>query len=189
MYLTKTLQALACTAAMALGVGAASAGTISFTGGNDGSSDGASLSCSVTGILNAGGCSVTLNGSGLGVRGGLVDTQPGQVDGLGGTESITISFAQEMVWSNISFSRWDNNDNALLEADGGVSVNYGGNNRSLNLPNVVSRSLTITAIQSLPTDDFRIRSIDVAPVPLPAAGGFLLAGLGGLAFLRRRKKA
>lgn len=36
-------------------------------------------------------------------------------------------------------------------------------------------------------DDMAIR-IDIAPVPLPAAGLLLLAGLGGLAALKRRKK-
>ncbi|MEM6635296.1 MAG: VPLPA-CTERM sorting domain-containing protein [Pseudomonadota bacterium] len=38
------------------------------------------------------------------------------------------------------------------------------------------------------TDSFRISRIEVAPVPLPAAGWMLLAGLGGLAGLRRRRK-
>lgn len=38
-------------------------------------------------------------------------------------------------------------------------------------------------------DGFDIDSIAIAPVPLPAAGLMLLGGLGGLAALRRRKKA
>lgn len=37
-------------------------------------------------------------------------------------------------------------------------------------------------------DDMVVR-IDVAPVPVPAAGFLLIAGLGGLAALKRRKKA
>lgn len=40
-------------------------------------------------------------------------------------------------------------------------------------------------------DGFDVDSVKVtiAPVPIPAAGGFLLAGLGGLALMRRRKSA
>ena len=37
-------------------------------------------------------------------------------------------------------------------------------------------------------DRYRIDSVSVAPVPLPAAGLLMVAGLGGLAALRRRKK-
>ncbi|MEO9576479.1 MAG: VPLPA-CTERM sorting domain-containing protein [Tateyamaria sp.] len=39
------------------------------------------------------------------------------------------------------------------------------------------------------TPEFFIASIHTTPVPLPAAGWMLLAGVGGLAAMRRRKKA
>ena len=39
------------------------------------------------------------------------------------------------------------------------------------------------------TDGFDVDSVAIAPVPVPAAGAMLLAGLGGLAALRRRKNA
>lgn len=38
-------------------------------------------------------------------------------------------------------------------------------------------------------DGFDVAKIGVAPIPVPAAGLLLLGGLGGLAALRRRKKA
>ena len=37
--------------------------------------------------------------------------------------------------------------------------------------------------------DGTLASISIAPVPVPAAGAMLLAGIGGLAALRRRRKA
>lgn len=40
-----------------------------------------------------------------------------------------------------------------------------------------------------PGDKFDIDAIGVSPVPLPAAGLMLIAGLGGLAALKRRRKA
>jgi hypothetical protein len=41
---------------------------------------------------------------------------------------------------------------------------------------------------SLDLADGVLGSVSIAPVPVPAAGGLLLAGLGGIAALRRRKK-
>ncbi|MEL6952299.1 MAG: VPLPA-CTERM sorting domain-containing protein [Pseudomonadota bacterium] len=195
MTIRKKMAGLGLAIGMAFGASSASAAVVDFTGSGTGAADGASLSCSTTGFLNLGGCSVTFNSAGLGVQGGLIDTQGDELDGFGGTESITISFAQNMVWSNITFGLWDSGDDALLQADSGPALSYGGNNPSLDLPNVVSSSLTITAVDSLngffsnKRDDFTIASIEVAPVPLPAAGFMLLAGLGGLYAMRRRQKA
>lgn len=39
------------------------------------------------------------------------------------------------------------------------------------------------------TDGFDVDSVSIAPVPVPAAGVLMLAGLGGFAALRRRKNA
>lgn len=38
-------------------------------------------------------------------------------------------------------------------------------------------------------DGYDVSKVSIAPVPLPAGGLMLLGGLGGLAALRRRKKA
>lgn len=201
MTIKKKIAGLGLAVGMAFGASAASAAVVDFTGFGDGSGAGASLSCSVTGLGNIGGCSVTLNSGGLGVQGGVVDTQGGQLDGFavfpGATESITISFGRSVKWSNITFGHWDRGDDALLQADSGPAVSYGGNNPSFDLPDIVSSSLTITAEDGdfsffgIPAgrDDFTIASVTVAPVPLPAAGFMLLAGLGGLYAMRRRQTA
>lgn len=50
--------------------------------------------------------------------------------------------------------------------------------------------VTLDEFPSSPSGDgFDVDFISVAPVPLPAAGLMLLAGVGGLAAMRRRKKA
>lgn len=198
---TKRLFAsLGLAAGLALSSGAAQAATIDFTGGNTGAAQGVSTSCEALGIFNAS-CSVTYNNAGLGVDGNP-DFQPGQIDGspIFSSERLTLSFAQDMVWNNITFGRWDNNDDARLTFDGGT-FQYTGNNPVVDLGGAVSSFLTVTAYGnplggdcagffcSSGNDSFTVASIDVAPVPLPAAGGFLLAGLGGLALMRRRKRA
>lgn len=203
MNLTKSLQALACATAMAMGAGAASAVPVSFTHYNDGASSGAMLSCGATGQLNRS-CSVTTGQWGLGVN-GRPDAQSHLIDGrpVGSAERLTISFAADMIWNSITFGYWDHNDDVTLVTDDGTSFWYNGNSRTVDLGGAISSSLSIIARGTRydcngyiscnsvygGNDEFSVKKIDVAPVPLPAAGGMLLAGLGAFAFMRRRKKA
>ncbi|MCU4653348.1 VPLPA-CTERM sorting domain-containing protein [Roseibacterium sp. SDUM158016] len=199
MYRNLKKLVLACVGAVMLSGGAASATVIDFTGGGTGAGSGVSLSCDAFGIFNSG-CSVTYNNAGLGVNGNP-DTQPDQIDGspIFSSERITLSFAQDMRWNNITFGRWDRNDDARLEADNGLSVQYTGNSPVVDLGGYVSSRLTVIAYGDIRNDctflclggndSFTVASIDVAPVPLPAAGWLLLAGIGGLAVARSRKKA
>lgn len=195
---------LALFSAAVLNVGSASAIVVDFTGGGTGAGSGVSLSCAATGIFNYGGCSVTHNAAGLGVN-GRPDTQPGQIDGspIFSAERLTLSFAQDMVWNTITMGLWDRNDDVRFERDGGVNLfSYAGNNPVVNLGGVVSRSLTVIAYGDIRNDcaylfclglkgddSFTVASLDVAPVPLPAAGWMLLAGIGGIAALRAGRRA
>ena len=204
MYLNRKLRAFACVSAIALSSGSASAAVIDFTNFGDGAGSGVSLSCAAFGIANYGGCSVTYNNAGLGVN-GRPDSAPDQVDGnpLFSSERITLSFAQDMVWNNITFGRWDSNDDARLSADG-ASVQYTGNGSSVDLGGYVSSYLTIAAygdvrndcssffscLRLRGNDSFTIASVDVSAVPVPASLPLVLGGLGMLGWAsRKRKKA
>lgn len=59
----------------------------------------------------------------------------------------------------------------------------------IKLVDVTLREFDIANGGTTSFDGFDVDSISVAPVPLPAAGVLLLAGLGGLAAVRRRKTA
>jgi hypothetical protein len=54
----------------------------------------------------------------------------------------------------------------------------------------VFNGVSIFAI-GVPTnsDQIRVSGLTVAPIPLPAAGWLLLAGVGGLVAMRRKKAA
>ncbi len=192
------MRVLACVAAAMLGASSASAAVISFAGGQTGAAQGVSTSCEALGIFNSS-CSVTYNNAGLGVDGNP-DLQPGQIDGspIFSSERLTLSFGHDVRWNNIKFGKWDNNDDARIEADGGLSFIYDGNSSLLGLNGYISSQLTVVAYGNIANDctffclggndSFPVKSIDVQAVPVPAAGFLLLAGLGGLAALRRKQK-
>ena len=191
--------------ALTVSAGAASAVTYDYTGGNT-NPGGPDLYCDAFGILNTG-CAVTYNADGLGVNGfgfgSIPDTTPDQIDGfpLGSSERLIIDFGVKTIWNGITFGRWDGVDDLRLIWDTGTLV-WGPNAPSfIDLGGVISKSLTVVAYGQPPAclfcswpdglgnDKFTVASIDVSAVPLPAAGWLLVAGLGGLAALRRKKAA
>lgn len=193
---------LATACAVVLSAGAANAAVIDFTGSKSGAGSGVSLSCAAFGIANYLGCNVTYNSAGLGVN-GSPDFQPDQVDGspIFSSERITLSFAQDMYWDNITFGRWDSNDDARLTAADGASLQYTGNAGSVGLGGYRSNSLTITAYGDVRNDcayrgcfwlagndSFTVASIDVNEVPVPAGLPLVLGGLGMLGWASRKKK-
>lgn len=136
---------------------------------------------------------------GFGILAGSGDSH--QVDGKGADEYLVFSFDRDVTLGKLSFSYADTGDRfALLHRDGAATVSdgsfainlLGGRLGDYALANGPISS--VFAVGAVGTNDaFKFRGLTVsfaepqpAPVPLPAAGFLLLAGLGALAAVRRR---
>lgn len=199
-------QRLAGAAALAAGLAMATAGgatTINFgTGGNGNAAGGSAgaltytTSCSATGIINYGGCAVTQTADGLGVN-GMPDTQPTQIDGfpIFSQETLTITFSWAVNLLDFSLGLLDRNDDLEWAINGGPFTHIGpglNNPIAVGLNYVTSFSVRASGqifADGLGNDDFTLASANVAPVPVPAAGLLLAGAVGGLAALRRKRKA
>lgn len=129
---------------------------------------------------------VTKNNEGLGVGEdfGIFGSISSDIDGLI-DDLITFTFSQAVDLSTMAFSLVDADDDFDLFIDG-VLVSEENNIASLAAGTFgIGTSFSIGA--DAITDDFRIASIEVSAVPLPASALLLLAGIGGLGALRRRK--
>lgn len=164
-----------------------------------------SLTCSVFGFSNTS-CTVEVTGSGIGIDGPgdiFNDDYPTEIDGspVFSGEVLKIDFGFDRVWDEITFGNWDNNDDVSLTWNGD-STFYPGNNGTVSLGGVQSSFLYVEAfgqgfcvdnpsflcLSPFGNDQFTVAEVKVSSVPLPAAGWMLLAGLGGLAAMRRRNK-
>lgn len=196
----------AAVALSALLAGGAQAATYNLdgSGGNLGSSSvftaagGPAMSATAGyGIVGLGVTSSLVQGSnGLGVT-HVLDTNAGQVDGspLGTSEYVTFNFGWAVKLLSFGLAGVDGNDNYDISINGGLFTN-GLAAAMSNLVGVnyvtsftVRASGTLFQDGFLGNDEFSIKSVNVAAVPVPAAGLLLLGALGGLAALRRRKAA
>ncbi len=138
--------------------------------------------------------SLVQSAAGLGVT-RFLDGNPTQVDGspLLTSEYITFSFAWAVKLLSFDLMGIDANDNYDISINGGGFINsltaLTSNLVDINNVNFFTIRASGTAFQDgfLGNDEFSLKSVNVASVPLPAAGLLLLGALGGLSALRRRK--
>lgn len=141
---------------------------------------------------------ISQNSEGLGVNRPFDSSE---VDGSFGNDILLFSFLNTQVaLSAIVFENVDNNDDMLFYSPE-MSPNsfssdifnpiLGSNELDEGIfqfePDFIGTTFGIGAVGSL--DNFRVARLKLTAVPLPAAGWMLLAGVGGLAAMKRRRKA
>lgn len=146
--------------------------------------------------------------AGVGVCGTLISTEPSGTntcnpasdDGINvpGTEILTFTANQDMVIDSIYIN--SNHDAAPVQSTvwniGGTiysgpftvaSISGTGDIRiDLGIMLLAGQFFTVDGVTG---PNSYISALSVTPVPLPAAGFLLLGGLGGIAAMKRRKKA
>lgn len=122
-------------------------------------------------------------------------------------QSARLSLVSDGGWLSgpDAFQVWGSNDSSVLGCNdsGGLSclttgstalqTGSGGGSGifdilDVNLSGNGSFQYLIATVPGGSGDDYRIKQLTVAPIPLPAAGWMLLAGMGGLVALRRKKR-
>ena len=134
----------------------------------------------------------TASGLGIDDPAGFPDTDGPDVDGSVGNDLITFVFNKVVKFSSALFSQVDGNDDFDIFVDGALvaeDVGIAGNN-PYDLSSFIPSSGTSISFGADGTfDNFRVASITVSPVPLPAASLLLLTALGGAAMAYRRRRA
>lgn len=129
---------------------------------------------------------VTKTNDGLGIGDNLpfLGVVGGEVSGF--SDLITFTFSQVVDFRKMIFAAVDGDDDFDLFIDGAL-VSEENNIAAANPFGPFGMGTSFSVGADALFDDFRIASIDVAAVPLPASAFLLMAGIGGLGAMRRRK--
>lgn len=115
------------------------------------------------------------------------------VDGYGTNEYLKFSFEHDVVIKSIKFGDYGDNYFDLTLADGSNLLDKQFNNSGYYNTSVDAKGSMFFLGAYNKKSGFKVKKITVEykmnEVPLPAAGFLLLGGLGGLAAMKRRKKA
>lgn len=146
------------------------------------------LDCSESGLCNK---TVSQNSQGLGVSAFL---SPGEVDGLPLVfdELLSLHFDHEVLLTFVDFKKFNSNKDSFDLFVDGVLYPPEERNDDPFEPNPAIKGTIFSFGADAIDDKFRLKIATVekmSPVPLPAAGWMLIAGMGGLAVMRRRKKS
>lgn len=193
-----------------VGLGAAlslaSAGSLAtvFNLDADGSASGSAYSATKEGItLNISHTSrdISIDGDGLGVKGGILDSSTidggNLLDGL--NELVNISFDQDVVLESITFSTFnvenefssffdETDDQVTFSGIGAGPLSISGGLSGVataNINELLTGAFSVAAIGA--GNDFRISSISVSAVPIPAAAWLFGSALMGIVGLRRKR--
>lgn len=213
MKIRRAAAAVALIAFGALAAAPASAATFNFTGDFFGSiaPDSPSKTFTVDGItvtVTAGTFSNASNPSNINFANRLVDLDffsglgadgrfdGDNIDGRLGNDVLVFSFSRKIIFENIRFRNRDGNDDFAFGAVTGSLfdriVDFEDVQNTVlvsafaTMDQAMGRTFGIGAIQS--NDNFTIRSIEVAAVPIPAALPLFLSGLLGMGWLARRRR-
>jgi len=126
------------------------------------------------------------NGNGLGMDTWVLPDS----NQLGGLETLGFYFTRDVKFHSLTFTAFNENvENYTIVVDvtgAPIDVTLGGNDNPFNFGMLVGDFFSVSALGV--RDSFRISSLTISEVPVPAAGFLLVGALGGLAALRRKKR-
>lgn len=136
---------------------------------------------------------------------GITDDEVSYLDTF--SESITVTFDRDVTLIGVHFLDLfedpgdDSEEVAILTVDGvGVTLTFGalqpktGNNPGYafgSVDSITGREFIFTAGETndqFAEPDYSLAALQIAPIPVPAAGLLLLGGLGALGVAKRRKR-